>query len=114
MCMFLFKLHFWNYINALWTITIKLCYQLNNLDMILYNCNINELNPLLEKNAMLLYKLMAHSTLTQWLIKKSGNIRAKPLDLRASNGKKYSGKRLQPPPPPPEQNLSRTPMNADL
>ena len=28
---------------------------------------------------------------------KSGNIRAKPLDFRASNGRKYSGKRLQPP-----------------
>ena len=33
--------------------------------------------------------------------KKSGNIRAKPLGFRASNGKKYSDKRLQPPPPPP-------------
>ena len=29
--------------------------------------------------------------------KKSGNIRAKPLDFRASNGQKYVGKRLQPP-----------------
>ena len=29
--------------------------------------------------------------------KKSGNIRAKPLDLRATNGQNYSGKRLQPP-----------------
>ena len=28
---------------------------------------------------------------------KSGNIRAKPLDYRASNGTKYSGNRLQPP-----------------
>ena len=37
--------------------------------------------------------------------KKKGNIRAKPLDFRASNGKTYSGKRLQ----PPEQNSSRTP-----
>ena len=36
----------------------------------------------------------------------SGNIRAKPLDFdfRASNGKQYSGKRLQ----PPERNSSRT------
>ena len=33
----------------------------------------------------------------------SGNIQAKPLDFSASNGKKYSGKRLQSPPPPPPQ-----------
>ena len=36
--------------------------------------------------------------------KKEGNIRAKPLDLRASNGHKYSGKRLQ----PLKRNSSRT------
>ena len=39
--------------------------------------------------------------------KKSGNIRAKPLDFRASNGKKNSGKRFQTPPPPPALDSSR-------
>ena len=38
--------------------------------------------------------------------KKIGDIRAKPFDFCASNGQKYSGKRLQ----PPERNSSRTPM----
>ena len=44
--------------------------------------------------------------------KKSGNtcIRAKPLDFRACNGEKYSGKRLQHPPPPLERYSSRTLM----
>ena len=37
-------------------------------------------------------------------VHKIGNIRAKPLDFRARNGKKkYSGKRLRPPPPPPNE-----------
>ena len=42
---------------------------------------------------------LKHLSPLEFFRQKSGHIRANPLDYRASNGKKYSGKRLQPPTP---------------
>ena len=45
-----------------------------------------------------------------FLGKTAGNIRAKPLDFRASNGENIRARDFSPLPSPPEQNSSRTPM----